>query len=237
MSIKNKFKRFLRNLNRPIEGKRIAFSQEGEDLILESFFFKEITGFYVDIGAYHPTRYSNTHYFYLKGWRGINIDAVSSVIDEFRRQRPRDINVTAAVGDTAEAKELNIFSEGARNTLSADFANRILKEIKDKIIRVELVKTIPLETLLDKYLPAGQKINFLSVDVEGMDLEVLQSNNWRKYRPEIVLAEFHGNNLDFTTIMEANNSPIADYLNNLSYEMVAKTARTMIYRDKYLNGV
>ena len=77
---------------------RDSYSQEGEDLIMEHFLFCKPTGFYVDVGAHHPKKYSNTYRLYRRGWRGINIDANPGSMVEFRRVRPRDINVEAGVG-------------------------------------------------------------------------------------------------------------------------------------------
>ena len=54
---------------------RYSFSQEGEDLLIDRMFDGQSVGFYVDVGAHHPTRFSNTYLLYLRGWRGINIDA------------------------------------------------------------------------------------------------------------------------------------------------------------------
>ena len=73
-----------------------SYSQEGEDLVLARYFAKSSL-IYVDVGAHHPTRYSNTYLFYSQGWRGINIDAMPGSMDAFRRDRPRDINIEALV--------------------------------------------------------------------------------------------------------------------------------------------
>ncbi len=66
-----------------------SFSQEGEDMLLRSIFVDKSTGFYVDVGAYHPQRFSNTNHFYLAGWRGINIDAMPGSMEPFHQFRPR----------------------------------------------------------------------------------------------------------------------------------------------------
>ena len=68
-----------------------SYSQEGEDMILRRLFEKQKTGFYVDVGAHHPKRFSNTFFFYKKGWSGINIDAMPNSMRLFDKIRPRDI--------------------------------------------------------------------------------------------------------------------------------------------------
>jgi hypothetical protein len=72
---------------------RSSWSQEGEDLILARIFGDKPDGFYVDVGAHHPKRFSNTYYFYRRGWRGINIDAMPGSMLAFNRLRPSDINI------------------------------------------------------------------------------------------------------------------------------------------------
>src|SRR6187431_556967 len=98
-----------------------SYSQEGEDLILNRILEKKTCGFYVDVGAHHPKRFSNTYLFYQKGWRGINIDAMPGSMAEFRNFRPRDINIEAAVG---AAKEIPfyVFDEKALNTFDSNLA-------------------------------------------------------------------------------------------------------------------
>src|SRR4051794_10306733 len=72
-----------------------SYSQEGEDMVLRRVFNNKRGGFFVDVGAHHPRMYSNTYYFYLRDWRGINIDAMPGGMAAFDRMRPGDINVEA----------------------------------------------------------------------------------------------------------------------------------------------
>src|SRR5690554_5496726 len=81
---------------------KINYSQEGEDQVLKRIFENQNSGFYVDIGAYHPFKYSNTMHFYRQGWRGINIDASKNSMVEFNKHRPKDINIELAVSDQIE---------------------------------------------------------------------------------------------------------------------------------------
>ncbi|TWU34416.1 FkbM family methyltransferase [Novipirellula artificiosorum] len=225
-------RRWVGAFRKPLAGQRNAFAQEGEDLVLESFLFRQATGYYVDVGAHHPTQYSNTYFFYLKGWRGINIDAAPTAMEAFKRLRPRDTNLTAAVGRPGEERDMVIFAEGAVTTLSPEFANRVSQEMGCETLGTQKVNPQSLASILDQHLPDNQAISFLTVDVEGLDLEVLQSNDWTRYRPTLVLAEHHGASLDNTTIQEAIESPVAAYLGEQEYELVAKTARTIFFRDR-----
>lgn len=101
-------------LRRPIDYHRLSYSQEGEDLILAALFdleFSQMGGFYVDVGAHHPKRFSNTFLFYLNGWSGINIDAAPGSMLAFQRERPRDVNIEAAVGEAETALTFYEFNE------------------------------------------------------------------------------------------------------------------------------
>jgi hypothetical protein len=72
---------------------RLSYSQSGEDMILDTIFYNQPKGTYIDIGANNPYVQSNTHFFYKKGWRGINIDALPGSMNKFRKVRPKDINI------------------------------------------------------------------------------------------------------------------------------------------------
>src|SRR5665213_3547525 len=89
-----------------------SYAQEGEDLILAGFFGGLIgmrPGFFVDVGAHHPWRLSNTYFFYIRGWTGINIDAMPGSMREFDAHRPKDINIEVAIGDNPGDVVLNLF--------------------------------------------------------------------------------------------------------------------------------
>jgi FkbM family methyltransferase len=203
-----------------------SFSQEGEDMVLARVFEHQPKGFYVDVGAHHPVRFSNTYFFYRRGWRGINIDATPGSMEAFRKIRPRDTNVEAAVSDASGSLEFSMFNEPALNT----FDQKLARERDGKAgYRIMSTKTVPLKKLseiLEQNLPGGQTIDFLSVDVEGLDLPVLKSNDWKKFRPTFVLAE------DFATetVEQALSGPIASYLRDFGYRLFAKTAHTLIFR-------
>ena len=93
-----------------------SYSQEGEDMILRRVFENQKTGFYVDVGAHHPFRFSNTYYFYKQGWQGINIDAMPESMDVFRRFRKRDINIESGVALNDAKIPYFVFKEKALNT-------------------------------------------------------------------------------------------------------------------------
>ena len=222
-------KKIIQKLKRLINGYALeSYSQEGEDMILRRIFEKQRSGFYVDVGAHHPMRFSNTYFFYKAGWHGINIDAMPGSMKSFRKYRPRDINIEVPV--SLESKELTyyVFNEPALN----GFDPRLSRERNSKDNLYKIQKTITLQTqtlctLLDEHLPANQKINFLSIDVEGLDLEVLRSNDWNKYSPEIVLVEVLRSSLSGIEASDVNQFMVCQ-----GYEPYAKAVNTVIYRKR-----
>lgn len=224
LKMKQKLRYLLQKLGL-IEIQTVCFSQEGEDLILEEYFHGVNKGFYIDIGAYHPIRYSNTFKFYLKGWHGINIDARPGSMQNFKKVRPKDINLEIAIGNRSECLKYYMFDEPALNGFSKE-----ISEERDRDFHFNILKTVDinlerLEVILDNFLPENTEIHFLSIDVEGLDYEVLLSNNFNKYRPKMILVE--------TSVISeglAFDSEINIFLNENGYSLVAKTFRTSFYK-------
>lgn len=201
-----------------------SYSQDGEDLILRRMFWGRRSGFYVDVGAHHPRRYSNTYLFYCMGWRGINIDPNSELIDLFRRERPRDINLDLAISSCAESKTYYLFNAPELNGFSPDPILPPGHRDRCHLVGKKIVQTQTLRDVLREHLPEATRIDFLSVDVEGYDLEVLQSNDWSAQRPTAVLAEQIGLAFD---ILPA--SPLVQFMTSQRYRPVSKTWSTIVF--------
>ena len=203
----------------------LSFSQEGEDIILRRLFEEKNTGFYVDIGAHHPQRFSNTYLFYLKGWNGINIDPIPGKMELFNQLRSRDINLEFGISQFGNSLTYYIFNEQALNTFSKEIADQ--RKAPYKVIQEKQIETYTLAKVLEQYLPPNQEIDFLSIDVEGLDEEVVKSNDWKKYRPHIILAEA----LKTTSLEEAINSPVALFLQQEGYGLIAKAKNTLFFQN------
>lgn len=204
-----------------------CFGQDGEDLILDRMLERQPSGFYVDVGAHHPVRFSNTYLFYRRGWRGINIDAQPGSMKIFERMRPRDINIECGVAAIPGRLMYYRFNEPALNTFDASEA-----QLKDKppyqlVDKLE-VEVDRLDALLERHLPVREQIDFLSVDVEGKDLEVLESNNWNRFRPRFILAETLR-----TDILQLASCPVVQLLSRVGYRPVGKVYNTTFFaRDE-----
>jgi FkbM family methyltransferase len=204
-----------------------SYSQEGEDMLLKRLYENlDYKGFYVDIGAHHPLRFSNTYYFYKRGWSGINVDAMPGSMKAFDSKRSRDINLELPVSREKEILTYFAFEEPALNTFSEDNAKSIMNDKQSQLLFKKEIETVTLEEIFDKYLK-DRKIDFLTIDVEGLDFQVLQSNNWNKYTPSVIVIEAYATNIN--DILE---SDIYKYLVALGYALIAKTPNTAIYKYK-----
>jgi len=200
------------------------YSQEGEDVLLNRIFDSKRSGFFVDVGAHHPMRFSNTYFFYRRGWRGVNIDAMPGSMLSFERLRPEDVNIECGVGETAGELVFYRFQDGALNTFDLNIAQFRQNE-GEFATGTTQVSVKRLEDILADYLPSGRKVDFLSVDTEGFDFGVLKSNNWTRYRPEIVLVEMFESSVDSTL-----RHPVSEYMAANRYELIAKTLNTAFFR-------
>jgi FkbM family methyltransferase len=205
---------------------RLSWSQEAEDLVLDKYFGHRARGFYVDVGAHHPTRFSNTRLFYLRGWRGINIDAMPGSMKAFERDRPRDINLNIGIAANGGALTYYQYDEPALNGFvrgSETIASNRAKGAY-RLLGTQTVEVAPLASVLERHLSHGQVIDFLSVDVEGLDLEVLKSNDWARFRPECVVVELDGLRLE-----EALEDECCVFLRELDYRLYARTGKSTIF--------
>ena len=201
-----------------------SFSQEGEDMILRRIFEGVSCGFYVDVGAHHPKRFSNTYYFYKKGWRGLNIDAMPGSMKLFKILRPRDINLEIPISSIRKKLNYYIFNETALNGFSKELSIK-----RSELENYHIIDKVPMETsTLNEVLLAniepGKEIDFMSIDVEGLDYDVLISNDFSLYKPKVILIEVLGNKMS-----DLNNDKIVKYLETRGYFIISRTFNTVFF--------
>jgi FkbM family methyltransferase len=202
-----------------------SYSQEGEDMILHRIFADKPRGFYVDVGAHHPKRFSNTYYFFKQGWRGINIDATPGCMKAFHKSRPTDINIEAPVSRTKQRLTFYMFNEPALNGFAKQLSEqRNTNGQTYKIIQTIDLETVTLSAILTEHLPKGQLIDFMSIDVEGLDYDVLLSNDWNRFRPKIILVEILNRTLE-----DVFDHEITKLLNSQGYVITSKTMNTVFF--------
>ena len=210
-----------------------AYALEGEDLILDRFFHGVNNGFYVDVGAYHPSRFSNTFRFYLRGWRGINVEPNPDAIALFNMLRPRDINLNLSVSNDDNPKTLFCFEEGALNSFDSELSSDREKR-GFKIVRKLEVSPFTLSEIFKKYLPESTNIDFLSIDTEGHELEVISSNDWDLYRPRVVLLECNQVGKEkIISLPNALSEATSQIMIKIGYIPFAKTIDNIFFYDGF----
>lgn len=189
-----------------VTNNRTYYAQNREDLILEAFFAGRKKGFYVDVGACHPHVASVTKRFYLNGWRGINIEPQKELCHLFDIERPGDINVPYAISNDRGTAKMRAYIQNRGLTTFSDYIkDDYIDNGGDKTDDYEdiAVETIPLRDLFA--IHKVKSIQFLKVDVEGYEYQVLESNDWNKYRPEVICIESNHIVKDWHKLLKENN--------------------------------
>jgi len=200
---------------------RVSFSQFGEDLVVAGCLLgmRRSRGIYVDAGCFHPFRFSNTRLLNLMGWRGINVDASESSIEAFRKARPADYNVCAALSDRAGQNEFIHTVSGASSRLARGAAP--LPQ-GFAITSRRHVTTTTLQSVLDASPYAAEQVDFLDIDCEGADLAVLRGFVLDRRKPLVLCIESHG---------AAEQEEIRAYLAGYGYEQISSLGPSVIYRS------
>jgi FkbM family methyltransferase len=177
--------------------KQASWSSEGEDMIC-NFLFKYVVipgserkGFFLDIGAHHPYRFSNTFLFYKHGWRGINVEPNPDVIELFHRVRPEDLTLNIALSDQGGVLTYRRF---ANSLLNGFFSEEAIKFKGEYLGSIEINALSPKD-FLQTYV-GEREIDFMSIDVEGFEQQILGSWDWERYRPKLICAEIFGPNVE-----------------------------------------
>jgi FkbM family methyltransferase len=204
-----------------------SHSQFGEDMVLRYLTGDAKEGFYVDVGAHHPVYGSNTYHFYRRGWRGINIDALPGTIELFNLLRPRDVNIEACLSSKEGGNvEFFIFDQASYNTVSPEMALKA-QAAGARRLATKPMRTTTLARLLERHLPAGVQIDLLSIDVEGLDEEILLSHDWSTYPARIVAFE-----TACAGMQEIGRLPVVDHLSTFGYTPVARCGLTVVLQRR-----
>ena len=163
----------------------LSYAQNAEDVILHRV-LTEPSGFYLDVGACHPVIDSITYAFYRRGWRGINVEPDPSMHTRLEAVRPRDINLQGAVSQhSGEAT----FYRCPRHLPLSTMNPKVASELKESGVPIqqESIEVTTLSHIFSEHAP--EQVDFLKVDVEGHEHEVLLGNDWERFRPIIVVVE------------------------------------------------
>ena len=188
-------------------------------------------GFYMDIGAYHPFRQSNTAYFWLMGWNGVNVDASPRSIRIFKKIRRTDRNVWSAIVDAqtaAREKTISLyFNPNVDFDLSATCAPDEVARRKDWQTEKVEVPCDSLANIVNKYAPSNNAdFHFMNIDIEGFDESALQGMGDWKSKPQVLCVEV----LHAVTIRDILDTATNSILEGNGYQMVGKTAASIVYK-------
>ena len=201
--------------------KNLYYSKNREDLFLLNYFKNNSNGRYIDIGAYHPYRSSNTYLLNKKGWKGINIDLSKTSIDLFNIARPKDINLNIAVAD--KKKKINVYEKkslGLMSTTNLLFASFFLKKYKSREIWAD-----SLNNILKKYSKKNNKFELIDIDAEGSDYSIIKKINFKKYSFKLILIETHAFNIKTKT----EKRKIYTFLKSKKYKYLKELHETSIF--------
>ncbi|MDC0585601.1 FkbM family methyltransferase [Candidatus Pelagibacter sp.] len=197
--------------------KKNTYSQNQEDLFIDNYFKDKEEGIYLDIGCYHPVKYSNTALLYNRGWKGINVDMNQTSIDLFKILRKRDINICAAISNTSgEVTQYFDHLFSPINTIDKNFSNIASKEILFKPFKEKKVTTFKFDQIINNYNINYKNIDFINIDVEAHDYEVLQSINLSFFNAKIICVEMENyqNN--------SKDEKIKKYLEKYNYYLIKR---------------
>lgn len=174
----------------------VSYAQNGEDVVLQRLFAEQVSGFYIDIGGCHPVDDSVTAAFYARGWHGVNVEPDPALHALLAAERPRDVNICAAV--TRSRGRVTFYATATRGHGTIDperaaprehLADGQLAPAHDPALAGQRVPALLLSDVVDCYGAEDGRIDFLKIDVEGAESEVIASGDWSRHRPRVVLVE------------------------------------------------
>jgi len=213
----------------------ISYSQNYEDVMLWRALKHIKNGFYIDVGAYSPDSDSVTKAFYNAGWKGINIEPNPIFIEQYKNERKRDINLSVAISDKAGEAEMFFVSNPGLSSLNQEIAEGHISlgwEVTPDVVEVRVLADICNKYCLKK------EIHFLKIDIEGLEEKALKGNNWKKFRPWIVIVEATlpmsqvENYKDWEKIL-LNESYVFAYADGLNRFYIAKEHDELLPAFKY----
>ncbi len=210
----------------------ITYAQEAEDILLDRIWEGKTpnSGIYVDVGANHPVRSSNTAWLYRRGWRGVLVEPNPDLIDSLKELRPED--EIANVGVSKEQKSLTFFrfKESRLNTFSTQVSNKIKASGRWQSLDEIQVNCRTLNAIIkdSKLIQKAGYVDILSVDVEGMDLEVIQTFDFEEFPVKAVICENEAQ-----PIKEILKSELHNYLESKGYAFWSKLHRSCIYLSDF----
>lgn len=203
--------------------KKETYSAHKEDLIVRKFFKNKKNGFFVDVGCHHPSRINNTFLLYHLGWRGVNIDMNKLSIDLFNVCRKEDTNLNYAVSEKNNI--INFYTNKDHSLTSSILKKSNFEKFKYK----KTIESKTLTSILEKTKYRNKQIDFLNIDAEGVDFQVLKSLDFNIYKPKLICIEMWRTNPKKKSIKDNN---IYKFLKNKNYKLIATAAANCLFTKK-----
>ena len=203
--------------------RKLHYSRNREDLFLINYFKDTLKGRYIDVGAYHPFRNSNTYLLYKKGWTGINIDLSKTSIDLFKLARPKDINLNLAISDVR--KKIKVYQNkdlGMMNTINPKYASLYLEKF-----RAKETWSNNLNNILEEYDFKNRKFELIDIDAEGSDYLILKNIDFEKYSFKLILVETH----QWNSYTKKETDKIYSLLKSKKYNYLKQLGETTIFEN------
>lgn len=168
----------------------LSYAQNGEDILLSRVFRADQPGFYIDVGANDPVTHSVTKHFYEHGWSGINIEPQPRLYRRLIEDRPRDRNLNVGVSDHEGAIT---FYEAPDADGWSTFSPEQAEQLRQRGLRVreQPVSVMTLAAICEQHV-ADRPIDFLKIDAESLETQVIRGGDWTRWRPRVVLVETNG---------------------------------------------
>jgi hypothetical protein len=212
------------------KGAKVSYAQFADDLVASHLFnavgVEKPT--YLDIGTYDPINDNNTYLFYLAGSRGVLVEPNKAISERLRSVRPGDTLLVAGIGvdETPEADYYMLDNPGL-NTFDKEEAEKVARETRYKIQQVVKMPLLSINKVIAEHF-GGKAPDLISIDIEGMDFDVLNTLDFKKYRPKLICAE--------TLIVNSlkHNPKTTKLLTDNGYEVRGMTVANTFYLDKAL---
>ena len=202
---------YISIFKRKFKYKKYSYSFNGVDLLVDYIFKSKKNGFYLDIGAQHPVSNNNTYLLFKKGWNGINIYLDEKNINLFKLARPKDVNLNFAISDSEKEVDLFYYHDSSPiNTLSKNVSDFQ----KAKVSKIKKIKTKILNNVLED-LSFKNHIDYMNIDVEGHEIQVLKGFDISKYKPSVISIEYLDLNMKK---LEFKNNDVNNLLNSDLYK-------------------
>lgn len=215
---------YIRNLKYYFKN---SYSQLNEDIFLKEFFKNKKKGLFVDIGCHHPFKSNNTFLLYKSGWSGINIDLNRLSIDLFNIARPRDINICSAISNKEGTIDYYLPNNNPLSTeitINESFS-KILRDHHGNKYKTFKTKSTTWPSIQKKYKDLLKNIDFLKIDIEGSDFQVLKTIDLEELKIKILMIE--ASSLD-----KISREEIINYLKLKNYKILLDNNLNVIFTSE-----